>query len=153
MKNLLSILISILFIFGLLSISSADNYKIGVHAPLTGPAAEVGQYIKNGALLAVDDINNKGGVLGRKIEVVFGDDEAKPEVGVSVFERFMTKDKVDAVIGGLNSSVNIAMQETAAKYDKIFITGGPVSEILTRELRKTPINTGCISRPLPHIAR
>ena len=138
MKNLLSILISILFIFGLLSISSADNYKIGVHAPLTGPAAEVGQYIKNGALLAVDDINNKGGVLGKKIEVVFGDDEAKPEVGVSVYERFMTKDKVDAVIGGLNSSVNIAMQETAAKYDKIFITGGPVSEILTERVEKDP---------------
>ena len=131
MKKCVSLGVGVLIMLGIMGTGWTDNYKIGVNAPLTGPAAEVGQYIKNGALIAVDDINNKGGVLGRKIEVVFGDDEAKPEVGVSVYERFMTKDKVDAVIGGLNSSVNIAMQETAAKYDKIFITGGPVSEILT----------------------
>jgi len=124
--------------FLVVGISFGDPYKIGVSTPLTGPAAEVGRYIKNGALLAVEDINAAGGLLGRKVEVIFGDTEAKPEVGVAVYERFMTKDKVDAVIGGLNSSVNIAMQEVAAKYGKLFITGGPVSEILTDRVMKNP---------------
>lgn len=135
---------TLVFVFSMLCVGAfvtagwGQTYKIGVHAPLTGPAAEVGRYIKNGAAMAMDDINSKGGLLGKQVEVTLGDDEAKPEVGVSVFERFVTKDKVDAVIGGLNSSVSIAIQETATKYDKIYISGGAVSELLAERVEKDP---------------
>jgi len=135
-KNL--IVIGLLILLVTAGLAHGETFKIGVHAPMTGPAAEVGRYIKNGALMAVEDINAAGGILGRKVEVVLGDTEAKPEVGVSVYERFMTKDKADAVIGGLLSSVNIAMQETAAKYDKVYISGGCVSEVLTDRVVKQP---------------
>jgi branched-chain amino acid transport system substrate-binding protein len=120
------------------TLAFADVLKIGVHGPMTGPAAEVGRYIKNGAIIAADEINAGGGILGRQVELVYGDTESKPEVGVSVLERFMTKDQVDVIIGGLHSSVNIAMQEAAAKYGKIFVTGGPVSEILSDRVKKEP---------------
>jgi branched-chain amino acid transport system substrate-binding protein len=138
MKKIAYFFAFIFFLFTVNSFVLADTIKIGVHGPMTGPAAEVGRYIKNGALIAMDEINAKGGFSGKKIESVFGDTESKPEVGVSVYERFMTRDKVDMVIGGLHSSVNIAMQEAAAKYDKLFVTSGPVSEILEERVAKDP---------------
>jgi branched-chain amino acid transport system substrate-binding protein len=138
MKKNLVLFLTVIFCFGSFNLLFADTIKIGVHGPMTGPAAEVGRYIKNGALIAADEINEKGGVLGKKIELIFGDTESKPEVGVSVLERFMTKDKVDLIVGGLHSSVNIAMEEAAAKYGKIFVTGGPVSEILSDRVKNEP---------------
>jgi branched-chain amino acid transport system substrate-binding protein len=126
------------FTFGLGGMATAGALKIGVHGPMTGPAAEVGRYIKNGSLIAADEINTQGGMLGRQVELVFGDTESKPEVGVSLLERFMTRDQVDMIVGGLHSSVNIAMQEAAAKYGKIFVTSGPVSEVLSDRVQKEP---------------
>jgi len=108
MKKLAFFSLIIAFLVSIGTFSFAETFKIGVHGPTTGPAAEVGRYIKNGSLMALDDINSQGGILGKRVEVVFGDTESKPEVGVSVFEKFMTRDKVDIVIGGLHSSVNIA---------------------------------------------
>ena len=137
MKRALVVLLLVMTI-GLADRASAGTIKIGVHAPMTGPAAEVGRYIKNGSQLAADDINAQGGLQGSKIELVFGDTESKPEIGVSLLERFMTRDQVDMIIGGLHSSVNIAMQEAAAKYQKLFVTSGPVSEILSDRVKKDP---------------
>jgi branched-chain amino acid transport system substrate-binding protein len=138
MKRIICSITVVVFYLSGVTFAAADNFKIGVHGPITGPAAEMGRYVKNGALIAMDDMNAQGGILGRKVEVIFGDDEAKPEVGVSLYERFMLRDKVDVVIGGISSSVNIAMQEAAARYDKLFVTGGPVSEILSDKVRKEP---------------
>lgn len=123
---------------GVATFGWGQTHKIGVHLPLTGPAAEVGRYIKNGSEMARDEINNNGGLLGKKVELVFADDEAKPEVGVSAYERLINKDNVDAVVGGLSSSVSLAVQETAAKYDRIYISGGPVSELLAEKVAKYP---------------
>lgn len=131
-------LLTFIFIFSTGTFVWAQTFKIGVYGPMTGPAAEIGRYIKNGALIALDDMNAQGGVLGKKVELIFGDDEAKPEVGVSLFERFMTRDNVEMVIGGLNSSVALAMQEVAAKYGKIYATGGPTSEMLVEKVVKNP---------------
>ncbi len=128
----------ILLLLGVNTAVWGQTFKIGVYGPMTGPAAEVGRYIKNGALLALDDMNEQGGVLGKKVELVFGDDEARPEVGVSLYERFMTRDKVEMVIGGLNSSVALAMQEVAAKYGRIYATSGPTSEMLVEKVKKEP---------------
>lgn len=138
MKKIGFLFVIFMFLLSANTFIWADTFKIGVSAPMTGPVAEVGHYIKNGSLIAMDEINAQGGFLGKKVELLFGDTEAKPEVGVSVYERFMTRDKVDMVIGGLNSSVNIAMQEAAAKYDKLFVTSGPVSEILEERVIKDP---------------
>lgn len=138
MKKSWICIFSAIFLFGSVNFVFAETFKIGVHGPMTGPAAEVGRYIKNGSLIAMDDLNARGGILGKKVEIVFGDTESKPEVGVSVVERFMTKDNVDIIVGGLHSSVNIAMQEAAAKYGKLFVTGGPVSEILSDRVKNDP---------------
>jgi branched-chain amino acid transport system substrate-binding protein len=105
---------------------------------MTGPAAETGVAIKRGSELAMEEINAKGGILGKKLECIWGDDESKPEVGVSVYERYMMRDKVHVVIGGLHSHVAIAMMEPASKYDVLFFSGAPVSSIISKKIEENP---------------
>ena len=61
---------------------AADNIKIGLQGPLTGGSSPMGVSMRDGAKLAVTEINAKGGVLGRQIELIERDDEAKNERGV-----------------------------------------------------------------------
>ena len=63
-----------------------DVVKIGAGAPLTGQIAKPGQEVANAVKLAADDWNKKGGVLGKKIEVVEADDQGNPQVGVAAAE-------------------------------------------------------------------
>ena len=128
--------VMVLSVIGLAN--AEDVIKFGVHGPMTGPAAETGLAIKRASQLAMEEINAKGGILGKKLECTWGDTESKPEVGVSVYERFITRDKVDVVIGGLHSSVAIAMMEAASKYDTLFFIGAPVSSIISKKIEENP---------------
>ena len=128
--------VMVLSVIGLAS--AEDVIKFGVHGPMTGPAAETGLAIKRASQLAMEEINARGGVLGKKLECIWGDTESKPEVGVSVYERFITRDNVDVVIGGLHSSVAIAMMEAASKYDVLFFIGAPVSSIISKKIEENP---------------
>lgn len=93
---------------------SGNIVKIGAVLPLTGPAALYGEQTLDGAKLAVKMINNEGGILeGRKIELVTEDDQSKPELGVNKFKKLIENDRVDAITGGVNSSVNMATKEIA----------------------------------------
>jgi branched-chain amino acid transport system substrate-binding protein len=93
---------------------SGNIVKIGAVLPLTGPAALYGGQTLDGAKLAVKMINDQGGILeGRKIELVTEDDQSKPELGVTKFKKLIENDKVDAITGGVNSSVNMATKEIA----------------------------------------
>jgi branched-chain amino acid transport system substrate-binding protein len=103
--------------------------------------------------MAMDEINAQGGIVGKKVELAFGDDESKPEVGVSVYEKFMTRDNVDVVIGGIHSSVNLAMQEAAVKYDKLFITGSGSIELLADRVEKDPKRYWMYFKSAPGYAR
>ena len=115
-KGFKAIVLFPLFIIFFAGVSLAqETIKFGVFGPMTGPAAETGLAIKHSSELAMEEINAKGGLLGKKIECIWGDDESKPEVGVSLYEKFVTRDKVNLVIGGLHSSVGIAMMEPASK--------------------------------------
>ncbi len=63
---------------------AADNIKIGVSGPFTGGSSSMGVSMRDGVRMAVDEINKAGGVIGRKLEVVERDDEAKNERGVQI---------------------------------------------------------------------
>lgn len=94
--------------------SSKEPIKIGVVLPLTGPAALYGQQAEEGGKLAAKMINDQGGILGgRRIELVVEDDQSKPENGVSMFNKLINKDRVNAITGGVNSSVSIAEKDIA----------------------------------------
>lgn len=83
---------------------SAQTWKVGLEAPLTGDQATLGQGMLQGALLAADEINNAGGVLGKNIEIVQIDDAADPATGVAAANEAITKG-LNGVIGPYNSSV------------------------------------------------
>jgi len=90
--------------------------KIGFIAPLSGAAADIGKDLRIGAEKAVEEINNAGGILGKKIILVLGDDQSKPEVGISVAEKLITQEECKILTGVFHSSVGIAVMDVAAKY-------------------------------------
>lgn len=77
-----------------------DVIKIGFFAPETGPAAADGESAYNSAKLAVDQLNEAGGVLGKKLELVNYDDQLDPKQAVSIAQRLTTRDGVVAVVSG-----------------------------------------------------
>ncbi|MGE3924799.1 MAG: ABC transporter substrate-binding protein [Lautropia sp.] len=78
--------------------------KIGSVLSVTGPAAFLGEDMKAGMELAVEQINAAGGIGGRKIEWIFYDAESQTQKGLNALRRLMTQDKVDIVVGGGNMS-------------------------------------------------
>ncbi|MCE1234932.1 MAG: branched-chain amino acid ABC transporter substrate-binding protein [Hyphomicrobiales bacterium] len=88
--------------------------KIGVAGPMTGALAVYGQQMKNGAEMAVADIDAKGGVLGQQLKLIVGDDQADPKQGVSVANK-LAGDGVKFVAGHLNSGVSIAASDVYAE--------------------------------------
>ena len=94
----------------------ADVIKIGAAGQLTGPEAVFGSDMLNGVKLAVEEWNAKGGVLGKKIEIVPGDDQAEPRQAVAVANKFINEGVV-GVIGHFNSSCSIPASEVYHKAD------------------------------------
>jgi branched-chain amino acid transport system substrate-binding protein len=86
--------------------SSSGSIKLVVEGPISGDQSATGTDMRNAARLAVDQANAKGGVAGRKIELIEGDDKADPKVGKKVAKRAID-DGAFAVIGPYNSSVGI----------------------------------------------
>lgn len=81
---------------------------IGNSGPLTGPAAFGGAAVKFGAEVAIDEINEKGGVLGKKLRLVQYDDAGAPPRGVDNTRRIALADKCIAILGGYHSTVGLA---------------------------------------------
>jgi branched-chain amino acid transport system substrate-binding protein len=84
--------------------SAAAQIKIGFHAPQSGPAAADGKSSTIGAEIARDWINEKGGVLGQKIELVIYDDQNKPDQAVPIANKLIGQDKVVATVSGSYSA-------------------------------------------------
>jgi branched-chain amino acid transport system substrate-binding protein len=87
---------------------AADAIKIGVSGPFTGGSSSMGVSMRDGVRLAVQDVNAKGGVLGRQIELVERDDEAKNERGVQIAQELINREKVVATVGLINTGVTLA---------------------------------------------
>jgi branched-chain amino acid transport system substrate-binding protein len=108
----------------------ADDLKIGVAGPLTGPNAAFGAQLQKGAEQAVADINAAGGVLGNKIVLSFGDDASDPKQGVSVANKFVA-DGVTFVDGHFNSGVSIPASEVYQENGVIEVTPAATNPTFT----------------------
>ena len=106
-KKFLLAMIFVLAI-GSLAWGAAKPIKIGYIAHLTGDASTWGTHEKNGALIAIDEINKKGGVLGRPLELIVYDVRGRQEDAVSAVRRLVTMDKVVAIGGSNWSGINLA---------------------------------------------
>ena len=89
---------------------AAEPIKIGVSGPFTGGSSSMGVSMRDGVRLATDDINKAGGVLGRQLVLVERDDEAKNERGVQIAQELISKEKVAATVGFINTGVALAAQ-------------------------------------------
>jgi branched-chain amino acid transport system substrate-binding protein len=81
-----------------------NTIKIGEFASMTGKEATFGQISHQGAVLAIEEANAAGGVLGRKLELLTEDDQSKPGEAATIVKKFISRDKVAAVLGEFTSS-------------------------------------------------
>jgi branched-chain amino acid transport system substrate-binding protein len=111
-----TVALAIALTFGLAAPAFAQQgpIKVGTIFPLSGGAGPDGLSVTNSVKLAIEQINEAGGLLGRKITLVSKDDESTPAVGVSRANE-MIAEKVDVVIEGWNSPVTLAMQPIFAR--------------------------------------
>src|SRR5262249_5619334 len=82
--------------------------KIGAFGPMSGNAAAQGQSLREGVEVVVNTRNAKGGVIGRHIDLVLGDDAGKPEEAAVIARRFATRDQVALAIGSVSSPASLA---------------------------------------------
>src|SRR5689334_4860686 len=110
--------------------------KIGVNEPLTGAVAASGNFVTNGAKIAADEINAKGGVLGSKIELVIEDNKSNPTEAVAAAEKLIVRDKVPVMMGAWSSTYTLAVMPKLMEYkvpmlvetsssDKITVSSNP----------------------------
>ncbi len=111
---------------------SQNTVKIGLAAVQSGSDAAIGATMLNGAQIAVDEWNAKGGVLGKKIETISLDDEAKPEKAVNIAQT-LVDDGVVAVIGHLNSNCTIPASNVYNEGKVIQITPGSTNPQYTEQ--------------------
>lgn len=90
--------------------------RIGASLSLTGSYAALGQNQQRGYQLCAKHVNERGGVLGRKIEFVLYDDQSQPATGVRLYEKLITQDRVDAVMGPYSSAITEAVANVNEKY-------------------------------------
>jgi branched-chain amino acid transport system substrate-binding protein len=100
---------------------AADGIKVGVLLPLTGAQAKFGEIEKKSYEMAAEEINAKGGVNGKKIELLFEDDTGKPDVGRSGVEKLISREKVPVITGGYSSSVTAAAAPVAHQFKVPFV--------------------------------
>src|ERR1700761_7837472 len=98
------------------STAYAETIKIGVNEPLTGAFAASGTYVVNGAKIAADEINAKGGILGKQLELVIEDNKSNPTEAAAVAEKLITGDKVPVMMGAWGSSLTLAVMPKLLEY-------------------------------------
>ena len=120
--------------------SAADPIKIGVAGPFTGGSSSMGVSMRDGVRLAVEEINKSGGVLGRKLQVVERDDEAKNERGVQIAQELISKEKVTAAVGYINTGVALASQRFFQEAKIPVMNNVATGSIITHQFDKEPDN-------------
>ncbi|MFC0239856.1 ABC transporter substrate-binding protein [Rhodopseudomonas telluris] len=116
--------------------AAQEVIKIGVNQPLTGVVAAAGNMVTAGTKIAAAQINAKGGILGKKLELVIEDNKSNPTEAAAVAEKLITRDKVPALVGAWSSTYTLAVMPKLLEYqvpmvvetssaDKITTLGNP----------------------------
>lgn len=113
--------------------SAAEPIVIGGMYPMTGRGGRYGLDSVAAAEIAADEINAKGGVNGRKIDLIFTDDKSNTTYAVKVAKRYITEDKVNFLMGVVSSAVGLAVTEVSKEHKVIFVGTDHASTGLTTE--------------------
>ncbi|HYE89947.1 MAG TPA: penicillin-binding protein activator [Terriglobales bacterium] len=96
--------------------AQGDPIKIGVIQPLSGPVAASGNYVRMGAEIARDWINQRGGVLGKQVQLLIEDNKSDPKEAATAAEKLIVKDKVPVIVGAWGSSMTLAAMPKLEEY-------------------------------------
>src|ERR1017187_747284 len=107
---------------------SSKTVTIGAILPLTGEAASYGSPLRKGMALAIEEMNSRGGIQGKPLRIVYEDDQNKPQVGVTAFNKLTTVDRVPMVIGSMFSAVTLAVAPVAER-DRVVLLSPTASAI------------------------
>ncbi len=132
-RSLIYLLVSVMVV-ALVSAPAAagGKVKIGLLAPLTGFAAADGLSVRNSVQLAVERINKKGGVLGKKVQLVVYDDRADAKEAVALARKLIQQDRVAAVVGGSYSTPSRAVAPIFQDEEIPFVAAYAVHPDITR---------------------
>jgi len=111
----------------------AETIKLGATEPLSGTFKDIGERYLDGVMYAAKVINETGGLLGKKVEVIPIDSELKPDVATRKAQSLILKDGVKFFCGGTGSSVGAAMSQLAQRENVIFFTYGMEAASMTGE--------------------
>ena len=116
-RDFIAGLVSISLWLGIVAIGDAQPpLRIGASLSQTGPYAALGQNQLRGYRLCVKHTNEKGGVLGRKLELVVEDDQSQPATAARIYEKLITQDRVDAILGPYASPITEAVADVNEKH-------------------------------------
>lgn len=111
----------------------AQSIKIGVFGPLTGDAAAMGSSEKEAVELAVKEKSDAGGIRGKKIEVIYGDDAGKPEEAVNVAKRLISRDEALITVGSISSPASLAASQISRQSETAqIVVSGTAQRITTQ---------------------
>jgi len=117
--------LSLVFFVGCVNKEEPKEIKLGATFPLTGEVASYGQKAKRGIEMAVEEVNAKGGLLGRQVIVDFQDDRNDKKEAVSIVTKFATIDKVPVIFGSAGSSATLAVAPITNRNKVVLIS--PIS--------------------------
>jgi branched-chain amino acid transport system substrate-binding protein len=109
-------------LLGSLPLEAQGPIRLGASLSLTGTYAKPGTYQHEGYKLCIKQTNDAGGLLGRKVDLVVYDDQSQQATGSRLYEKLITEDKVDAVIGPYSSPITEAVANVTEKYKKVMVT-------------------------------
>lgn len=134
-RTWLSIILVLVFGIGMIAPTAVaeDIIKIGGIATLSGPYALYGQAVKKGVDLYISQLNEQGGVNGKKVEVVWEDDRGEANDGVLAFEKLVQNDGVQAILGAVLTGVTKAVAEYAADIGIPMITASSTAYDITTD--------------------
>ncbi|OGL11955.1 MAG: hypothetical protein A3F92_12390 [Candidatus Rokubacteria bacterium RIFCSPLOWO2_12_FULL_71_22] len=110
--------------------------RIGASVSQTGPYARLGQNQVRGYRLCVKHTNEKGGVLGRRLELLVEDDRSDPATGARIYEQLITRDKVDAVLGPYSSPITEAVADVTEKHRMALVAPAAAATSIFKKGRK-----------------
>ena len=113
---------------------AANTIKIGIADSYSGPAAIFGLDMRDGFRMGMNEINAKGGVLGKKLEIVTRDEKFQPAVALAMAKELIMKENVDLLMGTISSASALAISELAKKEKVPFLVTYAKSEKITGEL-------------------
>jgi len=123
-------------LFGISEAEAQAPIKIGASLSLTGTYAKPGTYQKEGYEVCADELNAKGGLLGRKVEFVMYDDQSSTQTAQRLYEKLITEDKVEAVMGPYSSGITESVAGISEKYKKVMVSPLAATTSIFRQGRK-----------------